>query len=65
MTLILKDKVVIKNVCHFVDYYVGVEISSKERDEQKKKGRVLEVVLPGRGQMSYLGEGRICLGDQG
>ena len=56
---------VIKTVCHFVDYYVGVEISSKERGEQKKKGRVLEVVLPGRGQMSYLGEGRICLGDQG
>ena len=61
----MKDKVVIKTVCHFVDYYVGVEISSKERGEQKKKGRVLEVVLPGRGQMSYLGEGRICLGDQG
>ena len=33
---------VIKTVCHFVDYYVGVEISSKERGEQKKKGRVLE-----------------------
>ena len=30
---------VIKTLCHFVDYYVGVEISSKERGEQKKKGR--------------------------
>ena len=27
-------------------------------------GEGLEVFLPGRGQMTYLGEGRACLGDQ-
>ena len=33
--------------------------------EGKRRRRVLEVVLPGRGQMTYLGEGMVCLGDQG
>ena len=27
-------------------------------------GLVLEIVLPGRGQMTYLGEGKVCLGGQ-
>ena len=31
----------------------------------EKEWGVLEVVLPGRGYMTYLGEGRVCLGDQG
>ena len=28
-------------------------------------GKVLEVVLPGREQMTYLGGGKVCLGNQG
>ena len=31
----------------------------------EKEGGVLEVALPGRGEMTYLREGRVCLGDQG
>ena len=27
-----------------------------------KEGEVLEVALPRRGQMTYLGKGRVCLG---
>ena len=47
---------VIKTAYNFVDFNLGIEISSKI-------GRVLEVVLRGRGQMTCLGEGRICLGN--
>ena len=53
---------VIKTIYHFVDSNLGVEI--KEELTEKGVG-VLEVVLPGKGEMTYLGEGRVCLGDQG
>ena len=55
---------VIKTVYHFVYSKAGVEISQK-RGTNRKRGDVLEVALPGRGQMAYLGEGRVCLRDQG
>ena len=55
--------VVIKTVYHFVDSNLRVQISSK-KEGLKEKGGALEVVLPRRGQISYLGEGRVCLGDQ-
>ena len=60
----MKDKEVIKTVYRFVDSKLGVDISSKKKGYQKKKGEILEVVLPGRGQMTYLGEGMVCLRDQ-
>ena len=51
---------VIKTVYHFVDSNLGVEISSKKKGQQKMRGRVLEVVLPGRGQLTYRGERRVA-----
>ena len=37
----------------------------QRRGVNRKRGGVLEVALPGRRQMTYLGEGRVWLGDQG
>ena len=56
---------VIKTAYHFVDSNLGVEISSKKEGLTEKEVTVLEVVLAGKGEMTYLGEGRVCLGDQG
>ena len=55
---------VFKAVYHFVDSNLGVEISWKKR-VYRKRGGVSEVVLPRRGgEMTHLGKGRVCLGDQ-
>ena len=58
---------VFKTVYHFDDSNLLIEISSKKEGNKitKKDGGILDVVLPERGQMTYLGEGRVCLGDQG
>ena len=56
---------VIKTVYHFVDSNLGVEISSKKKKLTEKEVRILEFVLPGRGQMTYLGGRRACLRNQG
>ena len=58
---------VFKTVYHFDDSNLLIEISSKKEGNKitKKDGVILDVVLPERGQMTYLGEGRVCLGDQG
>ena len=37
-----------QTVYHFVDYNLGVDISSK-KGLTKKRGGVLEIVLPGKG----------------
>ena len=58
-------KTVIKTVYHFVDS-PGSSYIPKKDGLTKKEGKVLEVVLPGRGgQMTYFGEGRVCLGARG
>ena len=58
---------VLKTVYHFDDSNLLIEISSKKEGNQitKKDGGILDGVLPERGQMTYFGEGRVCLGDQG
>ena len=59
---------VIKIVYHFVDSNLGVEIPSKRKVNRKEDGEVLKNFLSGRrggGQMTYLGEGRVYLGNQG
>ena len=55
----------IKTAYHFLDSNLGVEISLKKEGLTEKERGVLEVTLPGRGQMTYLGKGKVCLGDQG
>ena len=56
---------VIKTVYHFVDSNLGVEISSKKEGLTEKRGEFCKFPCLGGGQMTYLGEGRVCLGDQG
>ena len=56
---------VIKTLYHFDDSNLGVEKSHK-REVNRKIGRGdLEVIMPVRRQITYLGEDRVCLGDQG
>ena len=52
---------VIKTVYSFVDSNLGVETSSKK----KGGGGFLKLFCLGGGQMTYLGEGRVWLGDKG
>ena len=55
---------VIKTVYHFVDSNLELRYPQKRGVNRKRRGEVLEVVLPWvGGGMSYLGEGRVCLGD--
>ena len=56
---------VIKTINHFAYSNLEVEIFLKKEGLAEKEGEVLEVVLPGRGKVTYLGEGKVCLGDQG
>ena len=55
---------VIVTVYHFVDPNLGVEISQK-RGVNRKRGEGIWNLSCLRGwQMTYLGEGRVCLGDK-
>ena len=57
---------IIKTAYHFVDSNQDLRYPQKRGVSRKRMGgRDLEVVLPGRGQMTYLGEGRVYLGNQG
>ena len=57
MRLILKDKGGHQDCLLFVDSNLGVERFSKKEGLTEKDGGVLEVVLPGRGQMTCFGKG--------
>ena len=49
---------IIKTAYHFVDSNQDLRYPQKRGVSRKRMGgRDLEVVLPGRGQMTYLGEG--------
>ena len=55
---------VIKTVYHFFDFNLGLEISSKKRGSEKNRGEFRKLFYQGRVQKTYLGEGRVFLGDQ-
>ena len=56
---------VITTVYHFVDSNLGVEISSKKEGLTEKEGEFWKLLCLGGEQMTYLVEGKVCLGDQG
>ena len=56
---------VIKTVNHFVDSKLGVEISSKKEGLTEKRVEFWKLLCQGGRQITYLGKGRVSLGDQG
>ena len=65
LSLILKDKGSSQDCLPFCWFCSGSWDILKKVGLTEKKGEVLEVTLPGMGEMTYLEEGRVCLGDQG
>ena len=56
---------VIKTVYHFVDSKLGVEISSEKEGLTEKREEFWKLFCQGGRQITYLGKGRVSLGDQG
>ena len=56
---------VITTVYHFVDSNLGVEISSNKEGLTEKEREFWKLLCLGGEQMTYLVEGKVCLGDQG
>ena len=54
---------VIKTAYHFVNSNLGVEISSEKEGLTEKEGEFWKLFCLGGEKMTYLGEGRVCLGD--